>query len=488
MKEKTNNTRGKLRSIKDMFENYSESDIKQTFYLLTKEERSLLIKAFGNSLNSLEYYSNLTLIEKKQVTQIKQKMKRYLINPPKRKEKKSILTTSTINDMLKKISYKPLSKEREILFIKKAKLSYYYDSTEEEKKEYLDYYMEMFPNFRKKYEETSFENKQVILDEAIENSLYWRNKFIENNQRLVLKIAYNYKYNHSLEDLIIEGNIGLIKALQKFDLKKGCKFSTYAVTWIRKEIIKYIKNREKTIRVPNYIAEKANTINIAREKFQEKYYRNPTASELAQITEIDIKIILRIIKYELEMSDPLSLNFKIGEDQETEIENMIISEENPYETVENDIFYEEIMKIIENSNIDQRTLEILKMRYGLDNQIPKSYNFIADYFKITPKRVKEIELQGLKKLKKNIQLKRFYNDESIEETTDKVERFKGINKIVKINNLTQLELTIINMFYIENLSLKQISNILGISFNEIYNIKEIIDKKNPTLLNNKKIQ
>ena len=210
-KKKTKNN-PRLKTITQMFKNYSQDDIQKAFNSLNKQEKNLLIKAFGQNLDSLDNYSNLTKNEKTKASQIKQKMKKILANinsqedekRNKTAEEKNLLTDSSINDMLRKIDYKPLTRKEEIRFIKKARLSFYNSASEEEQKILLEDYKDVFPIFRKKYDEADDKEKEKLIKSEIKNSIYWRNKFLENNQKLVIFIAKKNKHKASLEELLIE--------------------------------------------------------------------------------------------------------------------------------------------------------------------------------------------------------------------------------------------------------------------------------------------
>lgn len=487
-KSKKTLSRGKIKTVMKMFEDYSKDDIKRVFNLLSISEQEILVKAFGGGLDTFAFYDEMSKEERIKLSQIKQKMKRLLSSSNNRAmEKKlknkegnnTLLTNSSVYDMLNRINYKPLSRNEEINFVKKAKLSYYYVVSQEDKILYLGYYMEVFPEFKKRYEMSSFDDREKLLKSAIGDSLIWRNKFLENNQRLVVSIAKSYAYKYSFEDLVIEGNFGLIKALEKFDLTLGNKFSTYATQWVKQAITRFIANYARTIRIPVHFGEKLSLLKKKRNDFELENHRFPNVKELSEITNLDLETINYLIGYENQLECLISLSTTVNDDSPTELENFVIVQDDSYNEVDDKMYYSELVNILNNSNLDMRTIEILKMRYGLDNETPKTLEMIGNYFGITRERVRQIESKGLNRLRENAELLKFYNDDKDNNESKKsndefrqVQKLKKLRKIISDMNLSTEEVKIIDMFYIDNLSLKEISNLLGISISDVNEAKE----------------
>ena len=287
---------------------------------------------------------------------------------------------------------------------------------------------------------------------------------------------------YSFEDLVIEGNFGLIRALQKFDVTKGNKFSTYATQWINHSITRFISNYSRIVRIPVHMGERLYLLKRKREEFELENNRVPNMKELSEITNLNLKAINDLIEYEAQLEYPVSLGGTIKSDSSFEIENFVIVHDDSYDKTDDNIYYSEFIKILNNSNLDTRTLEILKMHYGLYDGISKTLEDIEEHFGITRERVRQIELKGLKKLKENVELTKFYNDDKacfINKKTDESSRAQKLEKLKKIisnMNLSSEEVKIINMFFIDNLSLKEISNLVGISMSEVNEIKEKVYK------------
>lgn len=410
----------------------------------------------------------------------------------KRQEQQTVVTNSSVYDMMKKLTYKKLSRKDEIVFIKKAKLSYYHDVSEKERKEYLNYYMEVFPNFKRKYLPASSKEKETLLKEAIEDSKHWRHKFLENNQRLIINTIKIYGFSGTYEDLVMEGNFGLMRALEKIDPNKGIKFSTYATWWIRQTIDRYVKTGTRTVRLPVYLELKFNTLKKARQEYEFKYHKMPSPEELAEITNLSLSIVKELIQYEVQFSTQQSLNTIIIDDSNEELESIVEDKTFSYDKIDEELYYEKIKECLYKSNLDKRTLEIIKLRYGLEDGIPRTLEYVGQIYGITRERVRQIELKGLKSLKNNTELRNLCSDEQKEELSkksnleksDKIVYLQRLKKIIQKLELSSTEIMIINMFYVDKLSIKQISEKIGISLSEVDNIKtKILERANKQGIN-----
>ena len=251
------------------------------------------------------------------------------------------------------------------------------------------------------------EEKKLFCDVA-RGSKEAKVKLINSNLKLVVNLAKHYsRYNLSLMDLIEEGNLGLIKAVDRFQVEKGYRFSTYAAWWIKQSITRALIDQGKTIRVPVYMSEMMAKIKRAQQEFKQKHDRDPTRSELAKKIKISAA---KIKEVELLMNKKSSLDAPIGQDGESQLSDFIEDTSSSNMRSEIDGFFkrEEIASLLKN--LSERERQVLDMRFGVTTGSPQTLAEIADELKISRERVRQVEEKGLNKLRKVVENNDLYDD------------------------------------------------------------------------------
>jgi RNA polymerase primary sigma factor len=220
---------------------------------------------------------------------------------------------------------------------------------------------------------------------------------IESNLRLVVKISKRY-VNRGLPftDLIEEGNVGLIKAVERFRADKGCRFSTYATWWIRQSITRSIADQARTIRIPVHMIETINKLMRAQKRLLQDFGREPTPEEVADDLQMPVERVRAVIKM---AQQPISLQSPVGDGDDTNFGDFIEDKtsESPSEVTSFSLLKDKLTGVL--SSLSERERKVLELRFGLGDGCSRTLEEVGKQFRVTRERIRQIEAKALRKMR-----------------------------------------------------------------------------------------
>ncbi len=244
----------------------------------------------------------------------------------------------------------------------------------------------------------SADEEKDLAKRVMQGDEYAKKRLCEANLRLVVSVAKKYvgKTPMSFLDLIQEGNMGLLRAVDKFDYTKGFKFSTYATWWIRQAITRAMADQSRTIRIPVHMVETINKYGKVSRSLMQKLGREPTLEEIAK--EMGLTVA-KVVEIQRTAQDPISLETPMGEEDDGKMEDVIVDEsaKSPVESATQSLLREQLLAVIDT--LTPREQEVIRQRYGLLDGKQKTLEEVGKEFHVTRERIRQIEAKALRKLK-----------------------------------------------------------------------------------------
>ncbi len=318
--------------------------------------------------------------------QIEGKIKEELDDPEKKDEDNTAVTDLDIEPNLEDID----ETEKDILLKDMHDMSFVDNLN-------VDDPVKMFLKEIGKIPLLTYEEENALAERMLKGDKEAKKQLIESNLRLVVSIAKKYiGRGMNFLDLIQEGNLGLIKAVDKFDQTKGYKFSTYATWWIRQAITRAIADQARTIRIPVHMVETINKLIKTSRHLLQTLGREPTPEEIAKELEMPVEKVREILKV---AQEPISLETPVGEEDESSLGNFIPDEDapSPSEQAADTLLREHIEEVMQT--LTPREAKVLKLRFGLEDGRMRTLEEVGKEFDVTRERIRQIEAKALRKLR-----------------------------------------------------------------------------------------